>query len=232
MVTIDEERDIGLVDCTDFAQAPNTLNVPGAETVHPVSLPAPPAPHGDAETTIAFNPQRQPDVRAPAGTDTPNATPPTNIPQGVSGVERLVTGLNLKTTLESMPDIIAAHFSGRAGTTSKPAKPAKPAVLATMARLYGWTGLTTPQRDGAIAFDEGLLKIEFLHRYNIFWARSRLFRHFHQPVNVDLVGDQVAGQIHKDLHEYCKSASDPRHLVPTAYLPTYLDIYQFGYLGR
>ncbi|KAK0747167.1 hypothetical protein B0T18DRAFT_166221 [Schizothecium vesticola] len=58
--------------------------------------------------------------------------------------------------------------------------------------------------------DDGVLKIEFLHRYNIVWARSRLLRHFNEPENVDLVDDKVAGQISQDLHEYSNALRDYR----------------------
>lgn len=248
MVTINEERDFGHVDRMDFAQAPITLNVPGAVTVHTVPLPAPQAPRGNADTTNARPPQRQQDVRAPAGTDAPNAIPLTNAPQGVPAETSLVAGLNLKTALENdptgkwKPKLEVDPRSGRHITTRKHRgrdAPLESSIFAPLSSMLAWmrpgpsggnddanaaekgnVNANKGEADGGkvvekaanagkteATVDDGVSKIETLHRYNVLWARSKLLRHFHQPRSVDLVSDEVAGEIYEDLQKYCKLVS-------------------------
>ncbi|KAK4161613.1 hypothetical protein QBC43DRAFT_357478 [Cladorrhinum sp. PSN259] len=52
------------------------------------------------------------------------------------------------------------------------------------------------------------LRIEFLHRYNILWARSKLFRHYES--DHDLLEDVVAEQILNDLRAYSNALRDYR----------------------
>ncbi|KAK1829810.1 hypothetical protein QBC39DRAFT_355956 [Podospora conica] len=55
--------------------------------------------------------------------------------------------------------------------------------------------------------DDADAKIEFLHRYNVLWARARLIRQYNDRYS-DLVNDQVATGIYQDLHRYSNALRD------------------------
>lgn len=120
----------------------------------------------------------------------------------------LVAGLNLKKTLRSNSKTwkpkLAARADGKKMSRGHVPNPPKQSVFATLSSEVKseWSRL----RRSDVEADDGALKIEFLHRYNILWARSRLLGWFHKPQDVDLVDDEVAGEIYQDLCEYCKSA--------------------------
>lgn len=63
----------------------------------------------------------------------------------------------------------------------------------------GLIGIRERKDEGA----EGRLKIRILHQYNVLWARSKLLRHYEE--RNDLVDDEVAGRIQRDLQAYCKA---------------------------
>ncbi|KAK1829809.1 hypothetical protein QBC39DRAFT_373524 [Podospora conica] len=54
--------------------------------------------------------------------------------------------------------------------------------------------------------DEHNIKINMLYRYNVFWARTKLLRHYHHVK--ELMNDEVAGCIYRDIHEYSNALRD------------------------
>ena len=76
------------------------------------------------------------------------------------------------------------------------------APIALVAMLRAEVGIESDDRSTETGTTELVVDIEFLHRYNVLWARTKLLQHYYETK--DLVDNAVAEQINKDLHEYCK----------------------------
>lgn len=193
MATIDEEMNIGAAEPTNNDQGAPAPNVTGDGAVNTFPLPGHPA-GGDAGIT--------------------DPALPLNTPTRARGEFRRGPGLNNREALGWFKPntwkqgIEPKSFGGAA--RPKRAQPWLSSVLSALSSKLGWVALRYPKaphdpKDANVG--EEVLKIEFLHRYAVLWARSKLLQHSQGIANADIVDDRVGGQVSDDLRRYCKSVS-------------------------
>lgn len=185
MVTVDEEMNIGVAEPTTNDQGGPAPNVTGDRAVNAFPLPRHPD-SGDAGTT--------------------DQAPPQSTLYRGRGEFRRGPGLNNREALGwfrpntwnqgTEPET----FGGAA--RPKQAEPWLSSVLSALSSKLGWVA-PHYQKDANVG--EEVLKIEFLHRYAVLWARSKLLQHSQGIANAEIVDDRVGGQVADDLQRYCKS---------------------------
>lgn len=179
MATIDEEMNIGAAEPTNNDQGAPAPNVTGDGAVNTFPLPGHPA-GGDAGIT--------------------DPAPPLNTPTRVRGEFRRGRGLNNREALgwfkpNTWKQGIEPKSFGGAARPKRP-QPWLSSVLSALSSKLGWVALRYPKaphdpKDANLG--EEVLKIEFLHRYAVLWARSKLLQHSQGIANADRVDDRVGG---------------------------------------
>lgn len=185
MVSIDEERVIGIEPHPHFAQG----------GLHP-DVPA----DGDTDTPAQESPS--------------NTTPPV-ADSNAKRAAGFKTGRALPWFIPNSaePGGTLLSFTGVVG--ARKAQPWILSVVSAVSSKLGWAAPSMlPDGHGDLNLGEEVLRIESLHRCTVLWARWKLLQNFPGIENVSIIDDRLGSKVYEDLQRYCKPVSESWLLIP------------------